>query len=103
MSTRHRSKTEVTDIDLGALPSNLVGEILGGELVTSPRPRMVQTLVASVLLGTLGEAFRLRRGDQQEWVLLFAPELNLEGELLVPDLAGWRRERLPEVPDVPVM
>jgi Uma2 family endonuclease len=80
-----------------------VGEILGGELVTSPRPRMVQTLAASVLLGLLGEAFLRGRSGPRGWVLLFAPALHLGGELLVPDLAGWRRGRLPKLPDGAVM
>ena len=35
------------------------------------------------------------------WVLLFEPELHLATDILVPDLAGWRRDRLPEVPDSP--
>jgi Uma2 family endonuclease len=30
---------------------------------------------------------------------LFEPELHLRSDVLVPDLAGWRRERMPEVPD----
>jgi Uma2 family endonuclease len=64
---------------------------------------MVQTLAASVLLGSLTGPFMRRKGGPGGWVLLFAPELHLEGELIVPDLAGWRRERLPELPDVPVM
>jgi Uma2 family endonuclease len=88
---------------LGALPSNLVAEILAGELVDSPRPRMVQTLVASVLLGSLVGPFMRRKGGPGGWLLLGGPELHLDGEVLVPDLAGWRRERLPELPDVPVM
>lgn len=69
---------------LGAFPSNLVAEILGGELVDSPRPRMVQTLAASVLLGALAGPFMRRKGRPGGWVLLFAPELHLEGEVIVP-------------------
>ncbi|WP_224244471.1 Uma2 family endonuclease [Hyalangium gracile] len=88
---------------LGAFPSNVVAEILGGELVDSPRPRMVQTLAASVLLARLSGALVKRRGGAGSWLLLFSPELHLSGELLVPELAGWRRERVPELPDVTVM
>lgn len=88
---------------LGAFPANVVAEILGGEQVDSPRPRMVQTLAASVLLGTLSGPFMRRRNGPGSWLLLFAPELHLNGEILIPDLAGWRRERVPELPDVPVM
>ncbi len=28
------------------------------------------------------------------------PELHLDEDVLVPDIAGWRRERMPEIPDV---
>ena len=89
---------------LGAFPSNGVAEILGGELVDSPRPRVVQTLAASALLGMLSEPFMRGHGGPGGWLLLFAPELHLQGgEVLVPELAGWRRERLPKLPDVTVM
>jgi hypothetical protein len=89
---------------LGAFPSNLVAEILGGELVDSPRPRVVQTLAASAILGSLLGPFVRGKGGPGGWLLLFAPELHLVGgEVVVPDLAGWRRERLPEAPDVTVM
>jgi hypothetical protein len=88
---------------LGSFPSNVVAESLGGELVDSPRPRMVQTLAASVLLGTLSGPFMRRWGGPGSWLLLFGPELHLDGEILVPELAGWRRERVPELPDVTVM
>lgn len=89
---------------LGAFPSNLVAEILGGELVDSPRPRVLQTLAASAILGTLLGPYVRGLGGPGGWLLLFAPELHLVGgEVVVPDLAGWRRERLPEAPDVTVM
>ncbi len=37
------------------------------------------------------------------WILLDEPELHLGADILVPDLAGWRRERLPHVPDAPFL
>ncbi|MBN1208354.1 MAG: Uma2 family endonuclease [Myxococcaceae bacterium] len=103
MPARSLLKLEEMYTFLGALPSNLVAEILDGERVDSPRPGMVQTLVASVLLGSLVEPFMRRKGGPGGWLLLGGPELHLDGEVLVPDLAGWRRERLPELPDVSVM
>ena len=39
------------------------------------------------------------RGGPGGWILLDEPELHLHGDVLVPDLAGWRRERMPELPD----
>ncbi|HVG59393.1 MAG TPA: Uma2 family endonuclease [Hyalangium sp.] len=104
MPARPVLNTEELYPALGAFPSNLVAEILGGELVDSPRPRVVQTLAASILLGMLSEPFMRGHGGPGGWLLLFAPELHLiGGEVLVPELAGWRRERLPELPDVTVM
>jgi Putative restriction endonuclease len=82
---------------------NLVAELVGGERVDSPRPRMGQTLAASALLGMLSGPFMRRRRGSGGWWLLFAPELHLDGEIIVPELAGWRRERMPELPDVTVM
>ncbi len=104
MPARPALKIEELYPALGAFPSNVVAEILGGELVDSPRPRVVQTLAASALLGMLSEPFMQGRGGPGGWLLLFAPELHLStGEVLVPELAGWRRERLPKLPDVTVM
>jgi Uma2 family endonuclease len=60
-------------------------------------------LTACALLGTLSGPFMQRRGGPGNWLLLFAPELHLNSEVLVPELAGWRRERLPELPDEAVM
>jgi Uma2 family endonuclease len=47
----------------------------------------------------LGPPFRRGRGGPGGWLLLFEPELHLEGDILVPDLAGWRRERLSNIGD----
>lgn len=39
-------------------------------------------------------------GGPGGWIILHEPELHLHGDALVPDLAGWRRERMPQLPDV---
>jgi Uma2 family endonuclease len=33
------------------------------------------------------------------WVILDEPELHLREEIIVPDLTGWRVERMPEIVD----
>jgi Uma2 family endonuclease len=87
-----------TYADLEALPANKVGELIGGELHVSPRPAGPHTVTASVLGMELGGPFHLGRGGPGGWFLLDEPELHLGEDVLVPDLAGWRRERMPEPP-----
>jgi Uma2 family endonuclease len=88
--------------DLLALPENVVGEIIDGELVVGPRPASRHTRASSRLGVELGGAFdREGRGGPGGWVILDEPELHIVGQVMVPDLAGWRRERMPEMPDAP--
>jgi Uma2 family endonuclease len=82
-----------------AAPEHVVAEIINGELVTSPRPASLHALAASSLGGELYGPFQRGRGGPGGWVILDEPELHLLGHVLVPDVAGWRRERMPEVPD----
>jgi Uma2 family endonuclease len=85
--------------DLRAVPEHLVAEILGGELVTHPRPASLHARAASSLGGELHGPFDRGKGGPGGWILLDEPELHLHGDILVPDLGGWRRERMPELPD----
>ncbi len=85
---------------LEALPPQLVGEIVGDELFASPRPAAAHAVAASALGAELISSFQFGRGGPGGWWLLFEPELHLGPDVLVPDLAGWRRERMPVVPDV---
>ena len=39
------------------------------------------------------------RGGPGGWWILDEPELHLRTDVLVPDLAGWRRSRMPKYPD----
>jgi Uma2 family endonuclease len=83
-----------------AVPDHKVAEVIRGTLVTHPRPAALHALAASALGASLFEPYRRGRGGPGGWVLLDEPELHLGGDYLVPDLAGWRRERMPEVPQV---
>lgn len=96
-------KTRATYEDLVAVPENLVAEIIDGDLHVSPRPGMRHSLVTSELLGALGGPFHRGTGGPGGWWILFELELHFGDDVVVPDLAGWRRERLPEVPDQPWM
>jgi Uma2 family endonuclease len=87
-----------TYADLEALPEHVVGELIAGELYASPRPAIPHTLAASRLGGELMSPFDRGRGGPGGWLILFEPELHLGEDVLVPDLSGWRRERVPQPP-----
>ena len=84
-----------------ALPDHVVGQIIDGELHVSPRPRSTHAGASSGLGVLVGAAFRYGVGGPGGWLILDEPELHLRRDVLVPDLAGWRRERMPEMPDAP--
>jgi Uma2 family endonuclease len=92
-------RREASYEDLEGVPPHRVGEIVGGELYVSPRPSPLHSRAAGRLFQALSAFDKPLGGDGLGgWVILFEPELRLGGEALVPDLAGWRRERLPEPP-----
>ncbi len=84
--------------DLFALPEHLVGEILNGRLITHPRPAPRHARAHSMLGGKLVGPFDEGLGGPGGWWILDEPEIHLGGDIVVPDLAGWRRERLPRLP-----
>ncbi len=86
--------------DLLSLPPNRVGQIVNGRLYSQPRPAFKHAKSGSVLGFELGPPFQRGRGGPGGWWILDEPELHLDAHVLVPDLAGWRRERLPQLPDV---
>ncbi|MEA2237087.1 MAG: hypothetical protein QOC81_1811 [Thermoanaerobaculia bacterium] len=85
--------------DLLKVPENLVAELVDGELYTTPRPAPRHANVTSSLGADLNVLFQRGRGGPGGWWILDEPELQLMGQILVPDIAGWRRERLPFLPD----
>lgn len=93
------AERKATYEDLLALPEHVVGEILGGVLHTHPRPAPRHAHAYSALGGSLWDPFHGGVGGPGGWWILDEPELHLGGDVLVPDLAGWRRERLPALPE----
>lgn len=80
------------------LPEGVLSQIIDGELYVSPQPRTTHNRAAGELfkkLGPFGE-----EDGPGGWLHLIEPELHLKKDVLVPDVAGWRRERMPEMPDV---
>lgn len=84
--------------DLCRVPDHLLAQIVDGELVALPRPTIAHQLVASRLSSDLGNPFDRGRGGPGGWWILYEPELHFGRDILVPDLAGWRRDRLPSLP-----
>jgi Uma2 family endonuclease len=93
-----RGLTKATYEDLLKVPENLVAELIDGELYTWPRPAGPHARFSSVLGMEIGPPYDRGRGGPGGWWILDEPELHLGENVLVPDLAGWRRERMPEIP-----
>ena len=80
-------------------PEHRVAEIVDGTLHVNPRPPMLQALAKTRLSGRLGNAFYFGRGGPGGWWIIHEPELHLAEDILVPDVVGWRRERLAKFPE----
>ncbi len=89
------------------LPENVIGEIFNNELIVSPRPSPRHASVSSSLGVQIGGPFQFGKdGGPGDWVIVDEPELHFERpaqgtekeNVVVPDLAGWKRKRLPELP-----
>ena len=87
--------------DIEALPPHVVGEIAFGVLHTHPRPAPRHGNAAIELQTELMVPFRRGRGGPGGWIFQPEPELHLGQHIIVPDIAGWRRSRLPDLPETP--
>ena len=88
-----------TYADIEALPPHVVGQILFGALHAHPRPAPKHARASSALGALIGGPFNFDPGGPGGWVILDEPELHLGPHIVVPDIAGWRRERLPKLPE----
>jgi Uma2 family endonuclease len=82
-------------------PEHMVAELIDGALHLQPRPATRHARASSTLGVEIGGPFDRSRGGPGGWWILDEPELHLGANVLVPDLAGWRRERMPEFLDAP--
>lgn len=83
--------------DLYTIPGNMMGEIINGRLVVTPRPSRKHVLASSFLGGEIIPSYCHGRGDGPGgWIVLIEPEIGFGANILVPDLAGWKLERYPE-------
>ena len=93
------AKRFATYEDLCQVPDHMVAQIIHGQLIVMPRPAPKHALASSSLGEEVIGPFHKGRGNGPGgWWILFEPELHLGLDILVPDLAGWRRERMPELP-----
>lgn len=97
------ARRRATYEDLLRVSEHVVAEIIQGELYTSPRPAAPHARAAAGIGSDLWGSFDRppgEKGGPGGWWILVEPELHLGSEAMVPDLAGWRRERMPVMPDV---
>ncbi|MCC7385668.1 MAG: Uma2 family endonuclease [Deltaproteobacteria bacterium] len=98
-------KRRATHQDIVDLPEGVIGEIIDGELHTQPRPAIPHAGVSTKLSALLTGPFDFGRNGPGGWLILFEPEVHVgpDPDVLVPDLAGWRRERMSELPRTAVI
>jgi len=102
MSTTKPSMKPPTLADLDALPPGIVGEIIEGVLYTMTKPRARhQRTGLEIGSGLLGPFDHGRNGPGGWWIIA-APGIELPNNTkeLSPDVAGWRREKMPVLPNV---
>lgn len=97
------AKRRATYEDLLEAPDHLVAEIIDGDLSLMPRPAAPHAAAATALGEELGPPFKRGRGGPGGWILLDEPEVHLASDVLVSDLAGWPRSRLPAIPNEPFL
>ena len=95
MTTKPVKKGATYD-DLREVPDHFVAEMFDGDLYAFPRPALPHANAAGSLFSEIHQSFHRKGPDG--WVILFEPELHFGRDVLVPDIAGWRRARLPSVP-----
>jgi Uma2 family endonuclease len=82
--------------DLLQVPDHLIAEIVEGELYTSPRPSGPHERAMSGIHRRIGPPFDDGEGGPGGWWIAVEPEIHLARDIFVPDVAGWRRERVAE-------
>jgi Uma2 family endonuclease len=93
------AKRRATYQDVLDAPDNVVAEVIDGELYTHARPRVGHARVASNLGADISDAFGRGRSGPGGWVVVVEPELHLgdEPDIVVPDIAAWRKDRFPDI------
>jgi len=82
--------------DILDLPPGVTGQIIDGTLYTQSRPARRHLSSHNGLSAQITPGFHFGRGGPGGWVIYVEPEIHFDDDILVPDIAGWRRERLPD-------
>ena len=103
MATKAATRTtqaipRATYQDVLNAPPHKVAEVIEGTLYLNPRPAPGHVWASSILGECIGPPFNRGHGGPGGWRIMDEPELHLGEDILVPDLAGWRRERMPKLP-----
>jgi Uma2 family endonuclease len=100
MSITKPNTTTPTLADLDALPPGVVGEIIEGVLYTMTKPRARHRRTTTRIGSGVGDPFDMGRGGPGGWWIIAEPGIELPNntEEISPDVAGWRRDRMPELP-----
>ena len=96
------ARKRATYEDVLSAPEHMIAQVIDGELLLQPRPARRHTRVASRIGSSLDGPFDRGVGGPGGWFILFEPELHIGAngrQILVPDVAGWRRSRVPEFDD----
>jgi Uma2 family endonuclease len=99
MNEHSAPRRPATYQDVLNAPPNMVAELVRGALHVHPRPALRHARARSTLGVKIGGPFDLGDGGPGGWVILDETGLHLGSNVLVPDLAGWRRERMPKLPE----
>jgi len=97
---RHATSPRATYQDVLDAPPHKVAEVVDGKLYKHPRPAPRHAAAYSVLVAIINNAFHLGNGGPGGWWILDEPELHFGDDIVVPDIAGWRRARLQLIPKV---
>jgi len=96
-------KRPATYADIEALPPNMVGEIIFGVLHAHPRQAPRHAVATNAIATKISEPFQFGGGGPGGWIFMIEPELHLGPHVIVPDIAGWKRERLTPFPETAYM
>jgi Uma2 family endonuclease len=96
------AKPRATAAALLAIPEHeRFHEIIDGELVRKAAPSGLHGRAQCIVGGRIGDSYSRRPGGRRPggWWIVTEVEVQLaEHDVFRPDVSGWRRERLPELP-----